>query len=127
MEPIDLEHIDVHQLPHSLQVLVACIGLEDAFRLTCVYGGRPKYIPKHAQRTSLALVLSPEALQALINDFAGISLEIPKSDHFFRQIRNQNIQLSISDGISRSALAEKYGLSLRQIANIRRQDGCIHR
>ncbi|NWA66718.1 Mor transcription activator family protein [Pseudomonas reactans] len=127
MEPKDLEHIDVRQLPHSLQVLVACIGLENAFRLTCVYGGRPKYIPKHAQRTSLALILSPEALQALISDFAGISLEIPKSDHFFRQIRNQNIQMGISDGVSRSALAEKYGLSLRQIANIRRQDIFIHR
>jgi hypothetical protein len=127
MESKDLEHIDVRQLPHSLQMLVACIGLENAFRLTCVYGGRPKYIPKHAQRTSLALILSPEALQALINDFAGISLEIPKSDHFFRQIRNQHIQMGISDGVSRSALAEKYGLSLRQIANIRRQDICIHR
>jgi len=127
MEPKDLEHIDVRQLPHSLQVLVACIGMENAFRLTCVYGGRPKYIPKHAQRTSLALILSPEALRALINDFACISLEIPKSDHFFRQIRNQNIQMGISDGISRSVLAEKYGLSLRQIANIRRQDICIHR
>ena len=127
MEPKDLEHIDVRQLPHSLQVLVACIGMENAFRLTCVYGGRPKYIPKHAQRTSLALILSPEALRAFINDFAGISLEIPKSDHFFRQIRNQNIQMGISDGISRSVLAEKYGLSLRQIANIRRQDICIHR
>ena len=127
MEPKDLEHIDVRQLPHSLQVLVACIGMENAFRLTCVYGGRPKYVPKHAQRTSLALILSPEALRALINDFAGISLEIPKSDHFFRQIRNQNIQMGISDGISRSVLAEKYGLSLRQIANIRRQDICIHR
>ncbi|MCF5053667.1 transcriptional regulator [Pseudomonas syringae] len=127
MEPKDLEHIDVHQLPHSLQVLIACVGLESAFRLTCVYGGRPKYIPKHAQRTSLALILSPESLQALIDDFAGISLEIPKSDHFFRQIRNQNIQMGISDGLSRSALAEKYGLSLRQIANIRRQDNCCPR
>ena len=127
MEPKDLEHIDVHQLPHSLQVLVACIGLENTFRLTCIYGGRPKYIPKHAQRTSLALILSPESLQALINDFAGISLEIPKSDHFFRQIRNQHIQMGISNGLSRSALAEKYGLSLRQIANIRRQETCVHR
>lgn len=127
MEPKDLEHIDIHQLPHSLQVLIACIGLENAFRLTCVYGGRPKYIPKQAQRTSLALILSPESLQALIKDFAGISLEIPKSDHFFRQIRNQNIHMGISDGVSRSALAEKYGLSLRQIANIRRQDNCFHR
>ncbi|AMN81897.1 MULTISPECIES: transcriptional regulator [Pseudomonas] len=127
MEQKDLELIDVRQLPHSLQVLIACVGLESAFRLTCVYGGRPKYIPKHSQRTSLALVLSPESLQALIDAFAGISLEIPKSDHFFRQIRNQNIQTGISDGISRSVLAEKYGLSLRQIANIRRQEVCFHR
>jgi len=127
MDVNDLNLVNIRQLPHSLQALIDCVGLEHAYTLTCAFGGRPKYIPKHAQRTSLALILSPEALRALINDFAGISLEIPKSDHFFRQIRNQNIQMGISDGISRSVLAEKYGLSLRQIANIRRQDICIHR
>ncbi|MEE3916534.1 transcriptional regulator [Pseudomonas viridiflava] len=120
MELKDLQLVDIRQLPHSLQVLVSCVGLESAYRLTCEYGGRPKYIPKYAQRTSLSLILPPDALDALIENYAGTVLEIPKADHFCRQIRNQHIQMESGGGISRSVLAEKYGLSLRQIANIKR-------
>ncbi len=118
----DLNNIEVTQLPQSLQVLIECIGLENAYQLTCAFGGRPKYIPKHRSRTKLADVLPPEALDALIKRFAGLALEIPKADHFQRQLRNQQIQKESANGLSRSLLADKYGLSLRQIGNIRRQD-----
>ncbi|MCO7513846.1 transcriptional regulator [Pseudomonas guariconensis] len=120
MELPDLSHIEITQLPHSLQSLIECIGIENAYRLTCAYGGRPKYIPKHRERTRLADVLPAEALEALIKRFAGVALEIPKADHFLRQLRNQQIQKESADGLSRSLLANKYGLSLRQIGNIRR-------
>ncbi|CRN08520.1 transcriptional regulator [Pseudomonas fulva] len=122
METPDLSHIDVSQLPQSLQALIECIGLENAYQLTCAFGGRPKYIPKHRDRTKLADVLPAEALDALIKRFAGVALEIPKADHFVRQLRNQQIQKESASGFSRSLLANKYGLSLRQIGNIRRQD-----
>jgi hypothetical protein len=121
MELHDLTRIDVAQLPHSLQSLIECIGLENAYRLTCAYGGRPKYIPKHRERTKLVEILPTDALDALIKRFAGMALEIPKSDHFMRQLRNQQIQEESANGLSRSLLADKYGLSLRQIGNIRRQ------
>src|SRR5690606_7018004 len=88
MELPDLSHIEITQLPHSLQSLIECIGIENAYRLTCAYGGRPKYIPKHRERTRLADVLPAEALEALIKRFAGVALEIPKADHFLRQLRN---------------------------------------
>ncbi|MBA1202785.1 transcriptional regulator [Pseudomonas capeferrum] len=120
MEQHDLTLIDVTQLPHSLQSLIECIGIENAYRLTCAYGGRPKYIPKHRERTRLVDILPPEALDALIKRFAGMALEIPKSDHFMRQLRNLQIQRESAEGLSRSLLANKYGLSLRQIGNIRR-------
>lgn len=118
----DLSNIEIAQLPQSLQTLIECIGLESAYRLTCAFGGRPKYIPKHSSRTKLADVLPPNALDALIKRFAGLALEIPKADHFQRQLRNQQIQKESANGLSRSLLADKYGLSLRQIGNIRRQD-----
>lgn len=121
VEMPDLSNIDLTQLPHSLQALIECIGLDSAYRLTHAFGGRPKYIPKHRRRTKLADVLPPEALDALIQRFAGLALEIPKSDHFQRQLRNQQIQRESASGLSRSLLADKYGLSLRQIGNIRRQ------
>lgn len=126
MELPDLTAIDVTQLPHSLQALIECIGLENAYRLTCAYGGRPKYIPKHRDRTRLAELLPADALDALIKRYAGIALEIPKADHFQRQLRNLQIQKESASGLSRSLLADKYGLSLRQIGNIRRQDNHPH-
>ncbi|MNJ02439.1 hypothetical protein D3C73_1623960 [compost metagenome] len=55
-----------------------------------------------------------------------MALEIPKVDHFLRQLRNQQIQQESAEGLSRSMLANKYGLSLRQIGNIRRQESCAH-
>ncbi|MFJ9989978.1 Mor transcription activator family protein [Pseudomonas putida] len=126
MELPNLTAIDVTQLPHSLQSLIECIGLENAYRLTCAYGGRPKYIPKHRDRTRLAELLPAAALDALIKRYAGIALEIPKADHFQRQLRNLQIQKESANGLSRSLLADKYGLSLRQIGNIRRQDNHPH-
>lgn len=126
MEPRDLDRIDIHQLPHSLQMLIECLGIENAYNLTCAFGGRPKYIPKHRERTALAEVLPPQALDALIKRFAGMALEIPKADHFLRQLRNQQIQQESAEGLSRSVLANKYGLSLRQIGNIRRLESCTH-
>lgn len=122
MESPDLTRIDITQLPHSLQSLIECIGMDNAYQLTCAYGGRPKYIPKHRERTKLADVLPADALDALIKRFAGVALEIPKPDHFLRQLRNLQIQKESADGLSRSLLADKYGLSLRQIGNIRRQE-----
>ena len=124
MQTPDLSQIDLSQLPHSLQALITCIGIDNAYQLTCAFGGRPKYIPKHRERTKLADVLPPEALVALIKRFAGVALEIPKADHFLRQLRNQQIQKESANGLSRSLLANKYGLSLRQIGNIRRQEAC---
>ncbi|MFJ4345258.1 Mor transcription activator family protein [Pseudomonas sp. NPDC089401] len=124
MELPDLNSIDISQLPHSLQALIECIGIENAYHLTCTYGGRPKYIPKHRERTKLADILPGDALDALIKRFAGVALEIPKADHFLRQLRNLQIQKESANGLSRSLLADKYGLSLRQIGNIRRQEPC---
>nr|WP_225933287.1 Mor transcription activator family protein [Pseudomonas peradeniyensis] len=116
-----MSNIDITQLPQSLQALIECIGLDSAYRLTCAFGGRPKYIPKHRDRSKLADVLPSQALDALIERYAGLALEIPKPDHFQRQLRNQQIQKESASGLSRSLLANKYGLSLRQIGNIRRQ------
>ncbi len=82
MELPDLSLIDISQLPHSLQALVDCIGIDNAYQLTCAYGGRPKYIPKYRERTKLADVLPAEALDALIKRFAGVALEIPKLTTF---------------------------------------------
>lgn len=120
MDVSQLQRIDVSQLPHSLQLLIECVGVEQAYLLTCLFGGCPKYIPKHPGRTRLAQLVPADTLKALISRFAGAALEIPKPDHFFRQLRNLQILEESDRGHSRTVLAHKYGLSLRQIGNIRR-------
>ncbi|WP_213881587.1 Mor transcription activator family protein [Pseudomonas sp. dw_358] len=125
MDVKDLNQIDISQLPASLQTLIECIGLENAYCMTRRYGGRPKYIPKHVRRTSLSQWLPIEALAELIRRYAGTALEIPKADHFERQLRNLQIHRATEQGCSRSVLADRYGLSLRQIGNIRRQAGAV--
>lgn len=57
----------------------------------------------------------------MIKRFADVALEIPKAEHFLRQLCNLQIQKERVNGLSRSLLADKYGLSLRQIGYIRRQ------
>lgn len=120
VEMPDLSNIDITQLPQSLQALIECIGLDSAYRLTRAFGGRPKYIPKHRQRTKLADVLPPEALDALIQRYAGLALRSPSPITSNASCVTSRSRGSAS-GLSRSLLADKYGLSLRQIGNIRRQ------
>lgn len=121
MDEKDLKLVNIKQLPRSLQDLIGCIGLSDAYKLTQAFGGRPKYIPKHSQRSNLSSVVSPESLDLLSKHYGGVVVEIPKSDHFKRQLRNIQILKETSSSLSHRKLADKYGLSLRQIGNICRQ------
>lgn len=127
MDVNDLNLVNIRQLPHSLQALIDCVGLEHAYRLTCEFGGRPKYIPKHAERTSLSQIFAARCTgrtdQAVCRAGAGN----PQGRSLLRQIRNQHIQQETCQGLSRSRLADKYGLSLRQIGNIRRLETPIPR
>lgn len=120
MDAVDLTHVDTTRLPLSLRVLIECVGVEQAYQLTRLYGGRPRYIPKNPERSALAQLLPAAALKALTARFAGTSLEIPKPDHFERQLRDRQILEETTRGLSRAELANRYGLSLRQIGNIRR-------
>lgn len=121
MDEQDLKLVNIKQLPRSLQDLIGCIGLKDTYALTAAFGGRPKYIPKHSQRTNLSTVISQDALVELSKYYGGVVIDIPKVDHFKRQLRNIQILKETSSALSHRKLADKYGLSLRQIGNICRQ------
>ncbi|MBU2712153.1 MULTISPECIES: Mor transcription activator family protein [Zooshikella] len=120
MQGIDFSLIKVDKLPLTLQELVDCIGIKQTFILTLKYGGRPLYIAKNPDRSVLQSFLDEYAVNALSERFSGTTLEIPKKDHFFRQLRNQAIVSDTEKGASRRELAVKYGLCLRHIGNIRK-------
>lgn len=60
MQMPDLSHIDISQLPHSLQALIDCIGIDNAYQLTCAYGGRPSTSPSTASAPSLPTCCRPK-------------------------------------------------------------------
>lgn len=54
MDVNDLNLVNIRQLPHPLQALIDCVGLEHAYRLTCEFGGRAQVHPQ-TRRTHLAV------------------------------------------------------------------------
>ncbi|WP_163835480.1 Mor transcription activator family protein [Spartinivicinus ruber] len=120
MESKLLNQINVEKLPESLQDLVDCIGVTAAYQLSLHFGGQPLYVPKNPERSVLLKRVGYEALNKLSYRFAGATIEIPKHDHFDRQLRDLAIIEESLRGASRKELAQKYGLCLRHIGNIRK-------
>ncbi|WP_070972033.1 Mor transcription activator family protein [Vibrio sonorensis] len=114
-----LDNLDTTIMPKQVQELIELLGVNEAYEFICQFGGQVKYIAKSPQRTSLKTVIKPENLAVLCAHFGGITLEVPKREHFDRQIRNLQIKQASVDGASRSELALKYNLSIRQIGNIK--------
>ncbi|MCX4026061.1 transcriptional regulator [Endozoicomonas sp. SM1973] len=115
-----LHQVNLKKLPATLQDLIDCIGLTATYQLSLNFGGRPLYVPKHPGRSALQEQIDHESLNKLSHRFAGATLEIPKHDHFERQLRDIAIIEETQQGASRKELAQKYGLCLRHIGNIRK-------
>ncbi|MGL5007997.1 MAG: Mor transcription activator family protein [Plesiomonas sp.] len=114
-----LNEIDTTKMPRLLQELIELLGLSEAYDFICQFGGQVKYIAKNPERTALKKTVKKESLDILCSNFGGITLEIPKREHFDRQIRNWEIKEASECGASRSELAIKYNLSIRHIGNIK--------
>lgn len=107
-------------LPGLLKDLVDLIGMDSAFLLTQNYGGQLKYIAKSPHRTTMRKYLSVDALQKMCFQYGGVTLEIPKHDHFQKQIRNARIIKALASGKSRAQVAKDFSLGVRQVGNIKR-------
>ena len=113
-------YIDTSRFPQFLQELVDLLGESEAYKFVCAYGGQTKYIPRDPSRSHLRHLLSDEGLRRLAHAMGGIEVEVPMLVHFERQRRNHQIIDALKRGQSRNQVAQQYGLSVRQIANIRR-------
>ncbi|OOF00976.1 hypothetical protein BZG78_03490 [Salinivibrio sp. MA351] len=116
-----LKDIDVNRLPLQLQEFIHLIGIEEAYRLVQSYGGRAKYIPKHPERSSLSLLLNVQSLKSLSQEMGGLTIDIPVVDHIERQIRNQQIARYVKKGESRSEIAKRFNIGIRQVTNIKKE------
>ncbi len=113
-------NVDTSKLPLFLQELISLLGEKDAYTFVATYGGQTKYIPRDPNRSHLRHLLSVEGLKRLSQVMGGIEVEVPMLVHFERQRRNHQIMAALQRGQSRNQVAQQYGLSVRQIANIRR-------
>ncbi len=113
-------YIDIGLLPGLLKDLVDLIGIDNAFLLTHHYGGQLKYIAKSPHRTAMRQHLNGEALEKICYQYGGLTLEVPKNDHFQKQIRNTHIMHALASGKSRAQVAQEFSLGVRQVGNIKR-------
>lgn len=115
--------IDLRILPHSVQRLVAIIGLPQTLVLLRARGGTIVHIPATLDSSALVCrVLHRDAVAALIaSDLAGVSLQLPKIDKYAAQLRNHAIRQSAGT-LSPTAAAIAFGVSRQTIHHIRRSE-----
>lgn len=114
--------IDKEKLPELMKELIDLIGYPDTYNLISKYGGHDVYIPKHPSRSQLSSILPYSALEKLSHQYGGTYLTLPSLLQIDIQERNKKIILALQKGESRAVVAEKFGLGIRQIANIRRDN-----
>lgn len=107
-------------LPQSVKELVKLIGYKETRKLLLKYGGERKYIPISPDSNSkIKEILSMQSIITLSQIYGGESLELPKADSLIRIERDYDIYIKSSQGVSRVQLGRDYGLTTRQIGNIR--------
>ena len=113
----DIEH---HKLPSLMQELIEIIGYNDMYTLVSTYGGYDTYIPKNPTRSKLRHLLPQDSLNSLSYAYGGTYLTLPTSRQIDLQGRNQQILQALESGETRSAVAKRFGLGIRQVSNIKK-------
>ncbi|WHI47713.1 hypothetical protein ACJJIW_14875 [Microbulbifer sp. JMSA004] len=111
--------IDHKKLPDLMQELIELIGYADMFILISTFGGQDVYIPKYPTRSKLIDILPIKSLQILSVAYGGTYLTLPTSRQIDIQERNREILHALQGGESRSTVAKRFGLGIRQVANIK--------
>ncbi|GEM_PF-3576947 len=112
----------LHHLPSTAKDLVRLIGFNETHRLLDRHGGTKRYIPKNSRtKSSIWSAITDEAFRKLCAEYSGETLELPKPDSFRRIQRDLEIMHLTMRGVSRTQLVERYGITRRQIGNIRRR------
>lgn len=112
--------LDEKILPPLIRDIARVIGMAETLKLVDVYGGTTLRVPVRFKPDHvLCKIIGPAKAIALIDEFAGEALEVAKCDEAMRVIRNRLIV--DSDKIQKE-LAREWGLTERQIRNIKSKD-----
>lgn len=111
--------INTHLLPKQLQQLINVLGQDAALHLVEHRGGVPLIVPKRVSTDhALCELLGPQAFAALVNEYGGIRIELPKNDAVLQQLRHQRVRQLRLDGYSIDQIALKTKYSRRWVISI---------
>lgn len=110
-------------LPPQLRTLMRVLGEADALRLVEQRGGTFILVPVRVSREHwLNDVLAPAAFAALVSEYRGIQLELPKYDSVLRQWRHQQVLSLVVKRLTDSEVALRTGYSRRHVISIRQAE-----
>jgi mannose/fructose-specific phosphotransferase system component IIA len=112
--------LDEQILPPLVRDIAKVIGLAETLKLVDHFGGTTMRVPVRFKPDHvLCKIIGPASTVELIKVFEGEALEIAKCDDAMRMVRNRLIVES--DKIQKE-LAREWGLTERQIRNIKSKD-----
>ncbi|OOF20682.1 hypothetical protein BZJ17_12315 [Salinivibrio sp. IB574] len=115
------DNINISLLSEKTRELIDLIGFPDTYLLVSTLGGQDVYIPKYPDRSKLIKILPRESVEILSQIYGGTYLALPTSRQIDIQERNKAIVKALLNGDSRAKVARQFGLSVRQVANVRKE------
>lgn len=106
----------------SFFLLVDIMGEPDALALCREHGGLPLYVAQTPERSSLAGLLSPVAIESLCAEFGGEEIQLSSSP-LHRPPIKQRLAAMLEAGASLSVAARTCGCSARYAHYVRRDLG----
>lgn len=109
-------------LPCVMAELAGRCGFEVMFHLVARYGGKKIYLPKSAADFELAtgiVIPDTDYTRWRYTSTLNGQIEIPSRWGIFLSLRRTAIYLSIKEGASGEELLMHYGITQRQIRNLR--------
>ncbi|MGL5605843.1 MAG: hypothetical protein ACRDDP_11280 [Plesiomonas sp.] len=104
------------KLSRSFKELISVIGFDEAILFVRMYGGRFKYIPK--KKTKPWIDMDDAVFNKLRDYFGGTMIEVPSKKQVENINRNNAIRCMSLDGVSKSEIADRFNLCVRQVYNI---------
>lgn len=125
---VQLEDVDVKDLPPLAQELVAMLGFTHALRLIELRPGLPLYVPTemHADHW-LAVELGLKPAEILVMNFPGLTITPPNCKLAMVKIRQRNIVKSRADGYSQTEAAQLHGITPRWVREIESREPVVER
>lgn len=119
------DQLQAMELPPLVERIVELIGIGPALKLFELRGGTHMYVPNAFDPSSgLSRLLGPEAAAALIREFPGETLVLPRLAAQIRAIRDAEIIAKWqSEAYTVNELALQYQLTARRIWQITSRAG----